>query len=56
MAIATINRKKTLFTRKFGLNLEKEVVNYYIWGIGFYGAETLTLVKVEQKYQRSLEM
>jgi hypothetical protein len=32
------------------LNLRKILVKCYIWSIAFYGAETWTLWKVDQKY------
>jgi hypothetical protein len=38
------------------LNLRKKLVKCYIWSIAFYGAETRTLWKVEQKYLESFEM
>jgi hypothetical protein len=43
--------KKTLFSSKLGLNLRKKLVKCYT-----YGAETLTLWKVDQKYLESFEM
>jgi hypothetical protein len=50
------NRKKTLFTNKLGLNLRKKLVESYIWGTKFYGAETYTLHKLDQKYLENFEM
>jgi hypothetical protein len=38
MEEATFNRKKTLFTSKFELNLTKKPVKCYVWGIAFSGA------------------
>ena len=43
MAKAVFNNKETLFTKKLNLNLRKRLVNYYIWSIIVYGAETGTL-------------
>jgi len=31
-------------------------VKYYVWSIAFFGAEILTLCKVNQEYQESFEM
>ena len=56
MRKAAFNRKKTLCTRKLDLNLRKKLVKCYIWRIAFYGAETWTLWKVDQKYLVSFEM
>jgi hypothetical protein len=56
MAKAAFNKKKTLFTSKLGLNLRKKPVKCYICSIAFYGAETWTLRKVDQKYMGSFEM
>jgi hypothetical protein len=51
MTEAAFNRKKSLFTIKFGLNLrEEKLVKYYIWSTVLYGAETWTLRKDYQKY------
>jgi hypothetical protein len=33
-----------------------KVVKYYTWGRAFYGAETWTLRKVDQKHLESFEM
>jgi hypothetical protein len=41
--------KKTLFTSKFEFNLKKKLVKCYVWSPSFYGAETWTLRKVDQK-------
>jgi hypothetical protein len=43
---AAFNRKETLFTSALG----------YIWSRAFYGAETWTLQKVDQKYLESFEV
>jgi hypothetical protein len=50
MSIATFNKKKLLFTSKLGLNLRKNPVQFYIWNIALYGAETWTLQKVYENY------
>ena len=56
MVKAALNRKKTLFTNKLDLHLRKKVVKCYICSIAFYGAETWTFWKVDQKYLESFEM
>jgi hypothetical protein len=56
MAKAAFNRKKTLFTTAFGLNVTKKLVKCYIWSIALYGAETWTFRKVDQKYLESFKM
>ena len=48
--IAAFNEKKTLCTCKLDLNLRDKLVICYICNIYWYGAETLTLWKVDQKY------
>jgi hypothetical protein len=55
MAKAAFN-KKNLFTSKQYLNLRNKLVKCYNWSIALYGAETLTLRKVDQKYLESFEM
>jgi len=47
--------KKTLFTSKLDLNLQRKLVKC-IWNIALCGAETWTLQKVHQKYLGSLEI
>jgi hypothetical protein len=54
MAKATFN-KKTLFTSKLDLYLRKKVLKCYIWSIALYGAETWTLLKVDEKYLKVLK-
>ena len=48
--IAAFNEKKTLCTSKFDLNLRDKLVICYIWNVYWYGAETWTLWKADQKY------
>jgi hypothetical protein len=57
MAKASFNIK-ILFSRKSDLNLwrNKMLVKYYLWSVTFYGAETWTLWKVNQKYLEIFEM
>jgi hypothetical protein len=43
MAKAAFNKKRTLFTSTFDLELRKKLVKCYIWSIALYGAETWTL-------------
>jgi hypothetical protein len=56
MAKAAFDKKKNLFTSKLDLNLRKKLVKCYIWSIAFYGAETWTLRKMDQKYLENFEM
>jgi hypothetical protein len=56
MAEAAFNKKKTLFTSKIHSYLRKKLVKCYIWNIAFYGAESWTLQKVDQKYLESFKM
>jgi hypothetical protein len=43
-----LNRKKDLCTSEMDLNLRKKLMKFCIWGIALYGAEILTLRKVDQ--------
>jgi hypothetical protein len=56
VAKSVSNKKKALFTSKSDLNLRKTLVKCYILIITFYGAETWTLRKADQKYLKSFEM
>jgi hypothetical protein len=56
MAKTAFNKKNTLFASKLDLNLRKKLVKCYIWCIALYGAETLTLWKVDQKCLESFEV
>jgi len=47
---AAFNNKKALFTSTLDLNLRKRLVQFYIWSIALYRAETRTLWKVDQIY------
>jgi hypothetical protein len=38
------------------LNLKKKLVKWYIWSITLYGADTWTLLEVDQEYLESFEM
>jgi hypothetical protein len=49
MAKAVFNKKKTLFTNKYDLNLRKKLVKCNIWSVALYGAETWTLRAIDQK-------
>jgi hypothetical protein len=48
VAKAAFNRKKTLFTSNLDLNLRRKLVEWYIWRIALYCAETWT--HIDQKY------
>jgi hypothetical protein len=54
-AKAAIN-KKIHFNTKMDLNLRKKVGKCYICSTAFYGVETWTLQKVDQKYLKIIEM
>jgi len=58
--IATVkvacNKKDDSFQHQIGLKLKKRLVQWYIWNTALYGAGTLTLRKVYQKYMGSFEM
>jgi hypothetical protein len=56
MAKAAFNKKKALFTSRLDLNLVKKLVKCYTWSIAFYGAETCTLQKADQKYLKVLNV
>jgi len=56
MAKAAFNKKSTHFTSTLDLELRKKLVNCNVWSIALYGAETLTLRAVDQKYLESFEM
>ena len=44
------DRKVLKIQQQTGLEVMKERVKCYIWSIALYGAETVTLWKVDQKY------
>jgi hypothetical protein len=50
MSKAAFSRNKALFTSKLDLNRRKNGVKGYISSIAFYGAETWTDQKEDQKY------
>jgi hypothetical protein len=56
MAKAAFKKKKTIFTSKLDLHLRKKLVKCYIWSMALYGAGSLALRKVYQKYLESFEM
>jgi hypothetical protein len=49
LAKAAFNKKKTLFTSTLDLTFRKKILKWYIWSIVLYGAETWTLLKIDQK-------
>ena len=55
-AKAVFNKKKTLFTSKFDLNLRTKLVKCYIWSTALYDAETWTLWKIDQNHLVSFEI
>jgi hypothetical protein len=56
MAKAAFNKKRTLFTSAFDLELRKKLVKCYVWSIALYGAETWTLRAADQKHLERFEM
>ena len=56
MAKTAFNKKGTLFTSTLDLELRKKLVKCYVWSIALYGAETWTLLAVDQKHLESFEM
>ena len=48
-------RRRTLFTSKLEIKLQKKPVKCNIWSIALCGAETWSLQKVDQKYLGSFE-
>jgi len=48
--VRTTFNKKAHFTSKLDLNLRKDLVDWYIWCIAWYSAETHR--KVDQKYPK----
>jgi hypothetical protein len=54
-AKAAFNKKKTLFTSTFDLNLRNKLIKCYIWSTALYGAETWTLRKVDQNIWKVLK-
>jgi hypothetical protein len=56
MAEAAFKKKRVLFTSTLDLEWRKKLVNCYVWTIALYGAETWTLLAVEQKHLESFEM
>jgi len=56
LAKAAFNKKRTLFTSTFDLELRKKLVKCYVWSIALYGAETWTLRAMDQKHLESFQM
>jgi hypothetical protein len=56
MAKAAFNKKRTLFTSTLDLELRRKLVKCYVWNIALYGAETWTLLAVDQKHLECFEM
>jgi hypothetical protein len=56
MAKAAFNKKKTLFTSKLDIKLSNKLGKSFTWSIALYGAGTLTLQKVDQKYLESFKI
>ena len=56
MAKAACNKMWTLFNSKLDLNVRENLVMCYICSTVFYGAEIVTLRKVDHKYLKTSEM
>ena len=56
VAKAAFNKKKTIFTNKFDLNLRKNPVKCCIWSRAFYGVGTWTSGKVNRKYHEGFKI
>jgi hypothetical protein len=56
MGKAAFNKKTFFFASKLDLHLRKKLVKWYVWSITLYGAETMILRTVGQKYLESSEM
>jgi hypothetical protein len=56
MAKAAFYEKRALFTITWDLELRKKLVKCYVWSIALYGAETWTLLAVDQKRLESFKM
>jgi hypothetical protein len=52
---AAPNKKRTLFTSTMDLELRKKLVKCYIWSIVLYGAETWTLLAIDQNAWKVLK-
>ena len=50
IAKAAFNKKRALFTSTVDSKLRKKLVKCYIWSIALYGAETWTLLAVDDKH------
>jgi hypothetical protein len=56
IAKETFNRKIPLLTSKLNIELEKILIQCYVWNIALYDSETWTLIKLERKYLENFEM
>jgi len=54
--LASLNRKKAIFSRKLELNLRNKLAKCYIWSIALCGAENWTFQRVGRKDVESFEM
>ena len=50
VARAALFRERFIFHQDNSLKLRKEILKWYIWSIALFGAENLTLRKVDRKY------
>jgi hypothetical protein len=56
IAKAAFSKKKAPFTSKWESNFSKKPLKCYVWTIAWYGAETWTLLNIDQKYLESFKM
>ena len=56
MAKETFKRKRSIFCGPLENELRKRLVECFVWSVVFYGAETWTLRRNEQKRLEEFEM
>jgi hypothetical protein len=56
MEKGAFDKNKAIFTSKLDPNFKKKLVNYYIWIINLYGAETHELQKLVHNYLGSFKV
>jgi hypothetical protein len=47
--------RRSVSSRKFGLNLRKKLVKFHIWSIVLYRAQTLTFWNADYKYMKDFK-
>ena len=56
MAKEAFNRKRSIFCESLEKELRKTLVKCFVWIVGLYGSETLTLRRSEQKRLETFEV